>query len=402
MYKNKKINILFVHHGSGIGGAPISLLNLIKQLDKDKFNFKVVVFNDSEVVSFFKDNFIDVEVFFGENRWFSHSEPGKLGFNFVLKYYRDYRAWRKIAIKEGPEFLSNQNFDIIHLNSHVLSSYAYAAKSLNKKVVLHNREAIAKGYFGIRKRILSTLIDKYCDLIINISLDNSNRLGLEHKSSIVYNFVTLPSVFKEPFSRPKFKVLYLGGNALIKGFSTAVECLPFLDENVELHFAGNYNKWHIATSFKVKLKNVIKMTFYRSKYLPLRNMLEAKNARYLGLLRDPYPIIDDCDILITPFSVEHFSRPAMEAFAYGKPVIGSNVEGMNEIIDHNVNGLLFEKNNPKALADAINYLARNPSIGKEMGQKAREKAVDVFSPDINAKKVESIYNMLIEEKLTKK
>jgi glycosyltransferase involved in cell wall biosynthesis len=68
---------------------------------------------------------------------------------------------------------------------------------------------------------------------------------------------------------------------------------------------------------------------------------------------------------------------------------------MDEIVDDNINGLIIEKNNPKALAEAINYLCGHPGKVREMGLKGREKAEKVFSPEINTKKVENIYQQLI-------
>ena len=68
---------------------------------------------------------------------------------------------------------------------------------------------------------------------------------------------------------------------------------------------------------------------------------------------------------------------------------------MDEIIDHGINGLLVEKNNPKSLAKAINYLCNHPEKAREMGLKGREKAEKVFSPENNIEKIESIYQKLI-------
>lgn len=391
----KKIKILYIHHGSGIGGAPISLLNLLKQLDNSLFDFKVAFVNDGKIVEIFKHEKIKTFIINGSNNWFVHNEPGKIKLFNILMYVKILKTWRYVAIKEAPKFLRLQEFDILHLNSHVMTSWAYAAKKINKKVIIHNREAISTGYFGFRKKVLQNLIHHYCDAVINISHDNYNRLGLEDKSHVVYNFITLPKAFRKPFTSNAIKILYLGGNAKIKGFRTAVESLQYLNKNIVVQFAGTLNTWNTPKTIKDYIINIIKMVFYRPTYAPLRKLKRAANVEMLGLLKDPYPYIDNCDILITPFIVEHFSRPAMEAFAYGKPVIGSDVAGMNEIIDHNVNGLLVEKNNPKDLANAINFLSENPNIAQEMGEKGRKKAESLFSPEINTKKVENIYLKLM-------
>lgn len=399
MAKADKIKILFIHHGTGIGGAPISLLNLIKQLDKTKFSLKVAFVKGGVAEELFKKNGITTEVIDSSNNWFTHNETGKIQWQYFYRYFNIYRDWKNTAKEAAPSFLKKQKVDIVHLNSHVLSSWASAANSLGYKVVMHNRETVAEGYFGVRRSILQGLIRKNVDAVINISEDNRDRLGLEGKSYVVYNFVQLPKQYRVPMTvRHPRKVLYLGGQAKIKGFSTAVNCLPFLNKDIQVQFAGNYGRLQAGKGINERLKNWAKLHLYRTTYRPLKDLMDAPNAELLGLLIQPLPIIDNCDILITPFSVEHFSRPAMEAMAYGKPVIGSDVEGMDEIIDHGETGLLVEKNNPKALAEAINYLCAHPDIAQKMGRKGRQKAERLFSPEKNTAKVEAIYEKLMEDK----
>lgn len=394
-----KTRILYIHHGTGIGGAPISLLNLIKRLNKKEYKVKVAFIKGGVAKELFTDHGVESEVIDAPNTWFVHNETGKIQWWYFYRYPKIYREWKETANSIAIKYLIKQRADIIHLNSHALSSWAWAAKKLGYKVVLHNRETIAKGYFGFRRKILQDILEKSVDAIINISNDNKNRLGLSSKSHVVYNFVSIPDIYRPPMQEEdNKKVLYLGGQAFIKGFPTAVGCLNYLGEKIQVQFAGNYNSLKKPDTLKNQIKYWIKLNLFGKLYQPLKRIKEVSNAELLGLLMNPYPFIDKCDILITPFAIEHFSRPAMEAMAYGKPVIGSNVEGMDEIIDHGETGLLIEKNDPKALAEAINYLCTNPAIAQEMGRKGREKAELLFSPDENTAKVESIYRMLMAKK----
>lgn len=398
MENSKKIEILFIHHGIGVGGAPNNLINIINGLDKNYFAAMVVLIKGGIAESLFRRNKIKFTVVNANNIYFLHTETGKINPLNLYKYFKVFYHWINGFLSAQKVLNDFKRFDIVHLGSHGLTNWAFAAKKLGFKVVLHNQETVSKGLFGLRRLILKSLISNSSDFVIDISFFNKIKLGIK-SSEVIYNFIPIPAkvtvAFSE-FNRPK--LLYLGGQSSIKGFSTVVGCLPYLDKNIEVQFAGNYNKLNKPQTFKEKLKHWIKLNIYTKKYLPLQQLIEASNAKLLGLLIDPYPVIKACDILITPFKIEHFSRPAVEAFAYGKPVIGTDVEGMNEIIDHGVNGLLVEKNNPKALADAINYLCRQPEIAKKMGLKGREKAGKIFSPETNIKKVEDIYRKLIVDR----
>lgn len=398
----KKIKILYIHHGTGIGGAPISLLNLIKHLDKEKFKVKVAFLVGGIHEKMFINAGIDTEVIGCSNNYFIHNQTGKIQWYYFYRYFSIFYHWVLTAYKVAPRFLRNQDFDIVHLNSHALTSWAFAAHKIGKTVVLHNREAISHGYFGIRYKILKKLIKDNCDYVINISHDNKRRLGLEKNSSVIYNFVDIPDNFIKPMKNENItkKIIYLGGAAKIKGFETVLKSLPFLQKNVVIQIAGNIKAKNKTKSIKNRIKKMLKkiLTNEEDEEKLIKKMYESDNVEILGLLDNPLDAINNSDILITPFKIEHFSRPAMEAFAYGKPVIGSDVQGMDEIIDHMINGILFEKNNPEELANSINILASDKNLTQKLGLNGREKAIRLYSPDKNTKKVEKIYLDLFSKK----
>jgi glycosyltransferase involved in cell wall biosynthesis len=261
---NKKIKILYIHHGTGIGGAPISLLNLIKYLDKRKYKVKVAFLVGGIHEKMFIDAGIKTEVIGCSNKYFIHNQSGKIQWYYFYRYFAILYHWINTAFIIAPKYLKNQSFNIIHLNSHALTSWAFAAHRIGSKVIMHNREAIAHGYFGIRYTILKSLIKHYCDHVINISEDNKKRLGLKNKSSVVYNFVETPKNYRILLSNnaSKVKVLYLGGTAKIKGFETVIKCLPYIVDNITIQIAGNINTFQKSKSLKRHLINLLKKYDY--------------------------------------------------------------------------------------------------------------------------------------------
>lgn len=85
----------------------------------------------------------------------------------------------------------------------------------------------------------------------------------------------------------------------------------------------------------------------------------------------------------------------LEAFASGKPVIGSNMGGIPENITDSVDGLIFEAGNTKNLAEKINYLISEPDRLSCMGKAARAKIKRKYQKRKHMEKLEDIYKRLV-------
>lgn len=389
---HQKQKILFIHHATGWGGATLSMIKAIESLDKTRFSSKVLLLRDSDISKILQTRGIDYQIakskFYNKYySYFSHASGGHKWYNIITLLLVSV-SWILSRFYFSRIELKDIDCDIIHLNSSALTDWLYAS---NKKTttIIHFREALAYGYFGLRKSFFRNQVKKYADHVIAISKDNSERLNLPEKTTVIYNYTEIRPDFEVVKSLPSKKVLYVGGAQIIKGFFTMVEALDYLDEDITVCFCGYYpNKLNLNFYDKVFL-------FKQNKKMisSLKKMRSHKNAHIIGLIEDISPFLSDTDALISPFSKEHFSRPVIEAFAHKKPAIGSNVVGMEELIDHKVNGLIVEKDNPKALAGAINHICTHPEVAKRMGENGYQKAKALFSPE-NVKQIEKVYDSL--------
>jgi len=85
-----------------------------------------------------------------------------------------------------------------------------------------------------------------------------------------------------------------------------------------------------------------------------------------------------------------------ESFSMGKPVIGSNMGGIPELIDHEENGLHFEVGDDNKLAQSINFLLDHPELIRQYGKNARKKAEREFSSENHYQKLISLYRQISE------
>jgi spore coat protein SA len=86
------------------------------------------------------------------------------------------------------------------------------------------------------------------------------------------------------------------------------------------------------------------------------------------------------DVLVQPSIFdEPFGMPIVEAMASGLPVVASSVGGIPELVADGHTGILVDRDNPAALADALNHLLDNPALARQMGHGGRLRAEERFS-----------------------
>jgi glycosyltransferase involved in cell wall biosynthesis len=102
-------------------------------------------------------------------------------------------------------------------------------------------------------------------------------------------------------------------------------------------------------------------------------------ADFVGDTARPEEYLAAADVLCLPSYREGFGSTIIEAAACGVPAIGSRIYGITDAIDDGVTGLLIEPRDIAALAESMNRLAREAPLRRNLGERAREKALRDFS-----------------------
>jgi glycosyltransferase involved in cell wall biosynthesis len=389
-----KSKILFIHHGLGIGGAPKSLLQLASSLDTNYFEVKVAVVEEGPAAQMFRENKLEVINLNHRVRYLLRIGEESNYINKVLKLFKLVPIifdWIYVAFYFGPNCLKNIDADIVHFNSHILTSWAFAAKSLRKKVVIHNREAVTRGIFGLRYYFVRFIISNYCDILISISKDNQKRLGLYGSNSVViYNPTLIPNVLPFNETNSTFRVLYLGGGSDLKGFNVLIESLKYLNNNIKIYFAGKYDDKNQSPA-----KKIINFILSRKVYY-IEDYKSDQHVVYIGMINDLSEYFNEVDLLISPHTVPHFSRPVIESYSFRKPVLVSRIEGMNEIVDENITGVFFKNRSPNDLANKLNSLSSDINFVRNMGLNSRQFAINKFSIEAHISSVQEIYSQILD------
>jgi len=107
-------------------------------------------------------------------------------------------------------------------------------------------------------------------------------------------------------------------------------------------------------------------------------------------------VLTEADIFILASHSEGRPNVVLEAMAAGLPVIATNIEGINELIAHNENGLLFRDGSVGELTRYLESLSKDAKLRAELGRKARRFIVERnLSWSNTASRYSELYSSLI-------
>ena len=134
-----------------------------------------------------------------------------------------------------------------------------------------------------------------------------------------------------------------------------------------------------------------------------RSMLEkmiienniSESVKLLGYRKDISEQLVKSTITVLCSSSEGMPYVVLEAMACSRPVVGSKVKGIIDVVVDGKNGLLYELGNSKDLADKILKLLDNPSLAKEFGQNGRKLVLANYSVKGMVDKIQRLYQEYI-------
>jgi len=234
------------------------------------------------------------------------------------------------------------------------------------------------------------------DAVIAIS-EFEKKLILEYKYNIKRIEIVNPGINLEDFSKNSdeniLSEFYLQESIIIlcvcriaksKSLEVLIKALPKLISQypeLKLVIAGpdfNYKKILLALikNFDVE-KNVVFTDF-----LPRHKLISLYKAS---------------DLFVFPSSFEAFGIVMIEAMAAGLPIIAANACAAPEIVKNNVNGLLFQPENDKDLADKIIKILKDKQLKKEMAVASLDLAKK-YDFNRTTSQMLDIYNSIVEKK----
>jgi glycosyltransferase involved in cell wall biosynthesis len=397
-----------------MGGAPLSLLYLIEQLDRARYEPEVLFLgNPSGEVDAYARRGIPFRVR-SDITSYPHAENARLTL-------RSLRPWEVVtrplqilpSANRMREELMARPVDLVHINTSVLLPVGIGASRAGVPVVWHVREPLYRGAFGLRRALVRGCIDRCSSAVIAISKADAARLIQGPKVHVVYNFVNF-EVFNRDIDSTRIReslgidsrariVLMLGGRVESKGADVLVRAaslsmkrdptLVFLIAGVPL--GGQSPSWIKRTArHAIESIGAVPNMGRRVRSLILEHRLE-KVVRFLGMRSDVPWLLAAADVLVWPATVPHFARPVIEAGAMARPVIASDFAASRETVVDGETGILVAPRDPGALAEAIARVFSDAQAARRMGEAGYRLARERYDARRGAESIMAIYDQVL-------
>jgi len=313
--------------------------------------------------------------------------------------------------------------DVVHIHlfmGGLTSSILTAIRKKNIPVVhsVHDYRLICPAYLFMdgKNKVCEKCIDKFY-LRCTINRCSENNLG---QSAIL----SMDAYFRKYVIKPvnlidrfifvsrfiKNKHIEFDQSYKIKG-DMLYNFKPDLKSIVPTTFKGKYFLYFgrisrekgVQTLFESALKAGISLKIVGTG--PIAEQLldrHSENVEFLGFKSgdELWSLVRLASFIVVPSEwYENNPLTIIEAYSFGKPVIGSRIGGIPEIIEENKTGYLFNPGNESEL-EAV--LKRADSLSGEeyqvMSQNARALAEKLFNPDTHYKELIRIYKDVIKNK----
>ncbi|HEX4768052.1 MAG TPA: glycosyltransferase [Lichenihabitans sp.] len=260
--------------------------------------------------------------------------------------------------------------DLVYINTSVVADHLLMARFFPHRAIVHVHE-IPEG--RILQGLRALLLWSGATIVFNSrATREAFALPPERPSHVIYNGVAGPAA-PEPTTydgtRP-LRVLMLGRISRIKGQEVMVEALCRLPwemaERIELRIVGN--------AFEDAGREAALAAFVAERGLD-------RHVRLSAFVDDPASLFRWADVVAVPSRLpESLGRVAIEAMAFGRPVVASAIGGLKEVVEDGRTGWLVRPDDPAALATTLAEVVRNPAAWRDLGAAARQRYEAMFSP----------------------
>lgn len=367
-----KIKVLHIFTILPVGGAETLMLNIAKNIDRDRFDLTVCCLSEKGDIGRQIEE-CGIEVISLGNK-----KIGSLNIPLLLKL---------------TNLIKHKGFHIVHTHMYNAGFYGrLAARLANTPVILfsvHNIYQKTKPHRMFINRLLSIITDRVFVATSTVMADvmQYDRVPLEKMEIIPYGIDTDP--FAETHDRNavrkelglKTEDIVIGNVARLepaKGQSFLIEAVKVLkdrDINMKCLIIG-------SGRLEQELKG-------------LADSLEINDRIiFLGTRTDLPRLFSAMDIFVFPSLWEGLPLSLLSAMASGLPIITTHAGGVKDVIVNGENGIVIPTSNPSAAAEAIKKMICDQRLRQRLSDRAKRDVMQNYSAMVMTKRLEKAYETI--------
>ncbi len=370
----KKLTILFLVNGFGVGGAEKALLELVKRINRDQFQVLVASVGQGGILEQEFRNASEQCFVFRKKFSFDFSLIPKVAALLRLNqvdillttlFYADVIGTFAARMVGTPVKMSWQTALAIPTGNveddrwrHIVAYRAAASQMTHIVAVSHE----VRNYF-IRNRHIPP--QKISTIHYGVDLNRFQKSGKTIRKEL-------------GLSDQDVIISVVGHLSDVKGHTFLLKASPFLirkNSRVQLVFAGDGPE-------KASLEQ-------EAKTLGIR-----EHVHFLGVRSDVPDILRSSDIFVLPSIYEGLPNVILEAMASGLPVVASRVGGIPEAVADGETGFLFPAGDSTWLEQVLAPLIRDGALRRKMGEAGRKRVENHFSIDVEVRSFQDLFQTL--------
>ncbi|MCB2312025.1 glycosyltransferase [Clostridium tagluense] len=316
-----------------------------------------------------------INMFKGEIDMLYCSPEGPIAESLIDKSIK-YRPIKSLSVAEVKRSINEYKPDIIHAHDFKASVLAVlCTKQIPIISHLHGKKA-AMSKLSLKSLVYKVFLKRIKKVIV-VSKSILNEFyfknDMEDKTTVLYNVVNAGMLKKIELIEYKFDCVYLGRfvyeknpERLIEIISMVVKRLP--DAKIVLIGDG------------VLLDKAKQL----SESLNLNN-----NITFTGFIANPYEILASSKIMIMSSRTEGTPMCLLESMALGVPIVSTPVDGIKELIENEVDGFYYEKD--EDIVNAICRLIVDKNLRGIISDKIYTKAISINNIENYKSVILSVY-----------
>ena len=369
------MKIVIASRAPFVAGAEIAGERLALGLMSKSHEVLMVVGTDGEAIKRFRGKGIRCE----------YIPTAYAGEGWGFKYRKSLNRLTSLLREEKPHLVHSND-----LPTHQMASHA--ASRLGIPRVCHHRWIFeGPGTDWFNKHGAEQHVFVSADAMKNIQQPSTSLK--QQKCDVLYDGLEIPGqpsnaeqrAAKEAvgFSVDKVAVLFAGQIVQRKGVADVLHAWNLLPNPVKqtanLIIVGEDLENHGA---------------YRRQMEKLACELGVK-TKFVGFQKNIPEWLTAADLVLVPSHVEPLGNATLEAMAMGRPVIGTRVGGIPEMIIDGKTGLLVPAKDPDSLAKAITKLVLSQTDREQFGKSALERCQTIFSLEAHVNNTLDIYHRVL-------